>query len=278
MKKKISALFAISLLSTIFAVLAFANNIVAVANWWSAFRAAGGDSEKFSAKASGFLPWLDWCAVDNSAVTTFIPALGLICVTVALFRLLCGRRMRVEDFPFFKGSDQLNVALGLFGTLWGIILIGYFRLDTVSMADLMMCLHTALFSTLTAVVWVFMLDRPLLRPMMRGLLEKSGLAESDEGDLEAAVGRLVARLDAASNAFDAREKAYEAAFELRLANYSREFETRLADYSREFEARQKEYNEFFTRRIAELEKQAGDERARAERLSAKISAVAEALR
>jgi uncharacterized protein YeaO (DUF488 family) len=88
----------------------------------------------------------------------------------------------------------------------------------------------------------------------------SGQAETDDGDLTAAVDRLVVRLGVASDAFDARQKAYEAAFEKRLA-----------DYEKEFAARQKEYNEFFTRRIAELEK-------RAESSENRLKAVTEALR
>ena len=244
---------------TVLSGLAFVNNVVALVRWWRAFLAAGGDTAGVPAHVPGIIPWLDWSAVDYSAVTTFIPFLGFLCMTVAAARMLRGRRMRVGDFPFFRGSDQLNVALGLFGTLWGIIVIGYFRLDTVQMADLMQCLHTALFSTLMAVVWVFMVDRPLVRPLFTRLLERSGLAETDDGDLAAAVDRLVVRLGAASDAFDARQKAYEAAFEKRLANYEEEFGKR-----------QKEYVEFFSRRIGELEK-------RAQESESKLKAVAAAL-
>lgn len=239
--------------------LAFVNNIVALVRWWRAFLAAGGDSQFVPAHMPGLFPWLDWTAVDYSAVTTLIPLIGFSCLTVATLRMLRGTRQRVGDFPFFHGSDQLNVALGLFGTLWGIIVIGYFKLDTVSMADLMQCLHTALFSTLMAVVWVFMIDRPLIRPFMIRLLERANLAETDDGDLAAAVDRLVVRLGAASDAFDKRQADYEAAFEKRLAAYEKEFN-----------ARQREYAEFFTRRIGELEK-------RAETSEAKLKAVAEAL-
>ena len=185
--KKILLLFVLCAAATAFCALAFVNNVAAVAQWWSAFLAAGGDSSSVAAKMPGIIPWLSWSAVDYSAVTTFIPTLGFLCMTVSLLRMLAGRRARAGDFPFFRGSDQLNVALGLFGTLWGIIVIGYFRLDTVTMADLMQCLHTALFSTLMAVVWVFLVDRPLVRPLFTRLLERSGLAETDEGDLSAAV-------------------------------------------------------------------------------------------
>ncbi len=247
--KTVKMLFVASLGLAVLAGLAFVNNVVALVRWWKAFLAAGGDTAGVPAHLPGCFAWLDWSAVDYSAVTTFIPFLGFLCLTVAAGRMLRGRRMRAGDFPFFRGSDQLNVALGLFGTLWGIIVIGYFKLDTVTMADLMQCLHTALFSTLMAVVWVFMIDRPLVRPLFTRLLERSGLAETDDGDLAAAVDRLVERLGAASDAFDARQKAYEAAFE----------------------KRQREYTEFFTRRIAELEK-------RAQESEQKLAAVSAALR
>ena len=247
--KTVKMLFVASLGLAVLAGLAFVNNVVALVRWWKAFLAAGGDTAGVPAHLPGCFAWLDWSAVDYSAVTTFIPFLGFLCLTVAAGRMLRGRRMRAGDFPFFRGSDQLNVALGLFGTLWGIIVIGYFKLDTVQMADLMQCLHTALFSTLMAVVWVFMIDRPLVRPLFTRLLERSGLAETDDGDLAAAVDRLVEHLGAASDAFDARQKAYEAAFE----------------------KRQREYTEFFTRRIAELEK-------RAQESEQKLAAVSAALR
>ncbi len=247
--KTVKMLFVASLGLAVLAGLAFVNNVVALVRWWKAFLAAGGDTAGVPAHLPGCFAWLDWSAVDYSAVTTFIPLLGFICMARAAWGMLRGRRMRAGDFPFFRGSDQLNVALGLFGTLWGIIVIGYFKLDTVQMADLMQCLHTALFSTLMAVVWVFMIDRPLVRPLFTRLLERSGLAETDDGDLAAAVDRLVERLGAASDAFDARQKAYEAAFE----------------------KRQREYTEFFTRRIAELEK-------RAQESEQKLAAVSAALR
>ena len=279
--KKILLLFVLCAAATAFCALAFVNNVAAVAQWWSAFLAAGGDSSSVAAKMPGIIPWLSWSAVDYSAVTTFIPTLGFLCMTVSLLRMLAGRRACAGDFPFFRGSDQLNVALGLFGTLWGIIVIGYFRLDTVTMADLMQCLHTALFSTLMAVVWVFLVDRPLVRPLFTRLLERSGLAETDEGDLSAAVERLVERLGAASDAFDRRQAEFEAAFERRQREFEEaaerrhaeqqaKFEQRQAAYERDFDARQKEYVEFFRRRIDELER-------RAEGAEARLKKVAEAV-
>ncbi len=298
--KKVKVLLPLCMAATVFFALAFANNVVAIFNWWSSFIAAGGDSSAFAAKASGFIPWLDWAVVDYSAVTTFIPLLGFLCMTLSLSRMLAGRRARTGDFPFFRGSDQLNVALGLLGTLWGIIVIGYFRLDTVTMADLMQCLHTALFSTLAAVVWVFLVDRPLVRPYFTRLLEETGLAETDDGDLAAAVDRLVVRLGAASDAFEKRQQEFEAEFRKRLDDYAAEasrraaadaaefekrrgeyaahFEKRLSDYEQSFETRQKEYVEFFKRELEALERRAkAADEARVE-TEARLARIAAALR
>ena len=255
-RTKVGVVFAVSLGLTVLAYLAFVNNVVALVRWWTAFLAAGGDTTNVPAHVPGCFAWLDWTAVDYSAVTTFIPLLGFFCMARATWRILRGRRMSAGDFPFFRGSDQLNVALGLFGTLWGIIVIGYFKLDTVTMADLMQCLHTALFSTLTAVVWVFLVDRPLVRPFFTRLLAQSGLEETDDGDLAAAVDRLVVRLGAASDAFDRRQREYEAAFE----------------------KRQKEYVEFFERRIAELENKAKAAEEKRRESEATLGKVAAALR
>ena len=298
--KKVKVLLPLCMAATVFFALAFANNVVAIFNWWSSFIAADGDSSVFAAKASGFLPWLDWAVVDYSAVTTFIPMLGFLCMTLSLFRMVRGRRARSGDFPFFRGSDQLNVALGLLGTLWGIIVIGYFKLDTVTMADLMQCLHTALFSTLAAVVWVFLVDRPLVRPYFTRLLEETGLAETDDGDLAAAVDRLVVRLGAASDAFEKRQQEFEAEFRKRLDDYAAEasrraaadaaefekrrgeyaahFEKRLSDYEQSFETRQKEYVEFFKRELEALERRAkAADEARVE-TEARLARIAAALR
>jgi hypothetical protein len=248
--KKVKLLFALCSVAALFAVLAFVNNLAAIWNWWSAFLAAGGDSAAVAAHAPGLFAWLDWSAVDYSAVSTFVPMLGLICMTSALARILRGRSVRIADFPFFKGSDQLNIALGLFGTLWGIIVIGYFKLDTVQMADLMQCLHTALFSTLVAVVWVFLLDRPLIRPFFVKLLEECGNAEVEDGDLAAAVDRLVTRLVAASDAFEKRQGEFEAAFAKRLSEFETEQVKRSAEYFSAFEKRSAAFADEFEKRSA----------------------------
>ena len=309
--KKLQLVLALSVGFAVLSTLAFVNNLVAIVHWWQAFSAAGGDTSAIPAHAAGFIGWLDWTAVDYSSVTTFIPFLGAIFLVRSAWRMLRKRPMTADDFPFFRGSDQFNIALGLFGTLWGIIVIGYFKLDTVQMADLMQCLHTALFSTLMAVVWVFLLDRPLIRPYFVRLLKESQLETIERDDLVGAVEQLVTRLTSASAAFDARQQAYEAAFEKRQKEYEvafanrqadevaatlqrqekadkvfaarlaeqgeafakaqAEMATRLAAYEKAFDARQKEYVEFFKREIAELEK-------RAAASEAKLAAVVSALK
>ena len=292
--KKIRLVFAAAAALMTLSALAFANNLVAVVRWWRAFLAAGGDTTGIPAHVPGFIGWLDWTAVDYSAVTTFIPLLGFACLARSAWQVLRGRVVdHADDFPFFRGSDQLNVALGLFGTLWGIIVIGYFKLDTVTMADLMQCLHTALFSTLTAVVWVFLVDRPLIRPWFQRLLAHSGLARIEEGDLAGAVDRLVERLGAASDAFDERQRRYEAAFEERqaaeaeasvrrqtqadamftkhIAEQSETFAKHLSDALGQLAETQRKADEAFARR------QAGADAAFAKREAAESEAVAGAL-
>ena len=171
-----AALFVLGAAATAFAALAFANNVAVVARQWGVLARTGFLPSESGGPAGGFLPWLDWAAIDLSCATTFIPLLGFLLATAGAWRVLRGRPAAdPERFPFFRSYDQLNVALGLIGTLWGVILIGWHDLEDVSMRDLMSCLHTALFSTLMAVVWVYLVDHPLLRPLFRALLRDAGL-------------------------------------------------------------------------------------------------------
>lgn len=169
-KRLLKISLGVGALLTLLSALAFLDNISVVVRWVAAFREFGGDATKMPATYSGILPAFDWAAVDYSCVSTFVPLLGFLLATLGVYRLLRGHRPAdPEHFPFFRTYDQLNVAFGLIGTLWGIILIGYYNMETVTMANLMTCLHTALFSTLVAVVWVFVVDHPLLRPFLQKL-------------------------------------------------------------------------------------------------------------
>lgn len=185
MKNKIRAYVHIVVFAilTVLSGLALVNNVSAVVRWWAAFRGSGGDATLVPDKCPGILPWLDWTAVDYSCATTLIPFLGFLLVTLGLARALSGKRQDPETFPFFKGYDQLNIAFGLIGTLWGIIIIGYFQMDSVTMGDLMMCLHTALFSTLMAVVWVFIADHTIIRPVVLDVLRALQGSEHEDEDI-----------------------------------------------------------------------------------------------
>lgn len=226
MKKKLDILLGLLGVVTGVAYLALVNNLVAIVRWWQAFWASGGNSARM-VRVEGCMGWLNWSAVDYSAVTTLIPVIGLSCCLRGLWRLRRGDAIDEQEFPFFKGSDQLHIALGLFGTLWGIIVIGYYQLESVTMGDLMQCLHTALFSTLTAVVWVFLIDRPLLRPYfqrLRGALYPhhqphptlADAARSLLTALQQGAEQVREELQQAHDTFLQRQERYELTFQNKL--------------------------------------------------------------
>lgn len=169
--RKLRAVGCFFALLTLVSGTLFVNNVFVIVRWWKAFFASAGDAAALAESGvRGLSPYLDWSAVDQSGVTTFIPFFGFLLAWRGIRRSLRSDKNATSPFfPFFQFYDSLNIALGLIGTLWGIILIGYYQMDTVSMADLMQCLHTALFSTFMAVIWVYLLDRPLLRPWIRHL-------------------------------------------------------------------------------------------------------------
>ena len=306
-RRRAAALFALGAAAAALAALAFADNVSVVARWWSAFAAAGGVSSEMPARVSGFLPWLDWAAVDHSCATTFIPLLGFALAARGACRVLRGRPADPAFFPFFRSFDQLVVALGLAGTLWGIILIGWYDLDSVSMRDLMLCLHTALFSTLMAVVWVYLVDHPLLRPLLRGLLRDaaldgasreraaldellaslregaSGLRAAWDGEREslaslaAAVAGVRGEVDRFAES-GARATGAFASLEARLAAAGDALEARQHDYEAAAEARARAADEALAARL-DAHQKALDERTRAadEALAARLDAHQKAL-
>lgn len=156
--------------------LLWLNNLVSAYRYYADLAAGrGGDSQP-----SGLLAQLDWSTVDVSTVTTFVPFFGFLLMFAGLFRV-----RRNAEWPFFPGYDRLNIALGLLGTVWGIILVGYYPADQISIAALMRCLHTAMFSTLIAVGWV-MVFLPLAgRPWMAAVRRRAlGETEADDSSLE----------------------------------------------------------------------------------------------
>lgn len=182
MKRKPYFLLLAGLAFSVFSGLIFIDNISVVIRWHRAFAAANSNASQMPAVISGIMPAFDWAAVDFSCVTTFIPFFGFINFFLAMARIVAGKKLFTLNFPFFRSYDQLNIALGLIGTLWGIIMIGYYDMESVTMADLINCLHTALFSTLAAVVWVYIIVHPILIPLACRALDRSGLAMEDENE------------------------------------------------------------------------------------------------
>ena len=306
-RAKAGALLALFAALAAFAALAFADNVSVVARWWAAFAAAGGVSSAMPADIPGVLPWLDWASIDHSCVTTFIPLLGFALAARGAWRVLRRRPADPAYFPYFRSFDQLVVALGLIGTLWGIILIGWYDLDDVSMRDLMVCLHTALFSTLMAVVWVYLVDHPVVRPLLRGLLRDAGLdgaareraaldellaslregaaglraAWDGERDTLAAFAESVGAVRGEADRFaesGARATDAFASLEARLAAAGDAFEARQRDYEAAAEARARAADEALAARL-DAHGKALDERARAadEALAARLEAHQKAL-
>lgn len=211
MKKRTITIFACGAVLTLLSCMAFIDNVSVVARWRRAFIAANGDASRMRGDIPGLIQAFDWAAVDYSCVSTFIPFFGFLLFTLATLRALRRGSVDHESFPFFKSYDQVNVSLGLVGTLWGIIMIGYYDMDTVTMADLMACLHTALFSTLVAVVWVFLVVRPVLVPLSGVVLAECGIASIDEDDrsLNEALDALRAAASGVGALMDGQRKAVE---------------------------------------------------------------------
>lgn len=194
MRKKV--IFAVSAALALASAFAFVDNVSVVLAWRRAFAECAGDASKMPEAFSGILPAFDWAAVDFSCVSTFIPFFGFTLLAIAVMRVMRGRKADAQTFPFFAAYDRFNVALGLVGTLWGIILIGYYDMETVTMASLMSCLHTALFSTLVAVVWVYVVVHPILIPLARNALAQDDFVAEDD---DRALAEMLDDLRAAAN-------------------------------------------------------------------------------
>lgn len=146
------------LMAIVFGVL-WVNNLVSAYH----FHAAIVDGSLNAAKVfPGIWTRLNWTTVDVSTITTFIPFFGFLLLAVNL-----PRRNHHEDWPFFHNYERMNIALGLLGTIWGIILVGYYPEGEISVKSLMICLHTAMFSTLMAVAWVMVFEPLCVAPVVR---------------------------------------------------------------------------------------------------------------
>lgn len=161
MKKNITRISAaIAAIGSVLFGILWLNNLVSALRYHQLLL-SGADNLAVSALAPGFWPALDWTAVDVSTITTFIPFFGFVLILHGLFRI-----RHDEEWPYFNGYQRLNIALGLIGTIWGIILVGYYPPDQISIASLMRCLHTAMFSTLAAVLWVMVIIPAVTKPWL----------------------------------------------------------------------------------------------------------------
>lgn len=189
---------------TLFSGLLWINNVASATASYKRLFAA--DSElALNEHLSGFIPALDWATLDVSTISTFIPFLGFLCIAIGLNRLLLrGKVAFGESFPFFASYDRINVSLGLIGTVWGIILIGFYQADEITVATLMMCLHTALFSTLVAVVWVSIIIPAFLNPWCRYIagVKSEFSSNGEDVNLFEIVEKLTVNASAVSKEFE----------------------------------------------------------------------------
>jgi hypothetical protein len=184
-KRKMTLVFVwLSAIATILSFLAWFNNLVVLWRWTVKFMTMTEAKTSASTQiAGGCFKWLDWTAVDLSAVTTFIPFFGFAFITLGFWRIYKNTAQIDDDFPFFRAYDRINISLGLIGTLLGIIIIGFYDMDKITMGDLMMCLHTALFSTLIAVGWIFIIVLLFTKPFMRWWYSRlNGILPGDSFD------------------------------------------------------------------------------------------------
>lgn len=276
-KPKLLLFLAAGIALVVFSGLAFINNVTIVARWWGRFLASNGDASALETTISGAIPWLDWSAVDYSCVSTFIPFTGFLLCTFGLIRILRGKDCSSEFFPFFRTSDQLNISFGLIGTLWGIIVIGYYNMETVRMADLMTCLHTALFSTLIAVVWVFVIDHPILRPLMNSLALDAGLKQDEDKDIGDVLDDLKSGAEELRSAWSAEQSEFDTfstkiktagsdieslgtlgkktaeVFSTEMTSSLTSLAARIDSISEQIEKRQASYDEAMSKRIISLD-------------------------
>ena len=119
--------------------------------------------------------------MDYSTVATFVVFFWSIFIMIGFWRIYSAEKnTKIRPpvhFPFFKTYNPFNVILGLIGTVWGLIMIGYYQKPGVE--DLVKCLNTALYSTLIALIWVYFVSKPISLLMRSWYCSVSGATLSD---------------------------------------------------------------------------------------------------
>jgi len=170
----------------VYAGLAWINNVCIVTQW---------DPQSPNKVYHGPMRYFDVYAVDFSTATTFIPFFGFGLIAAGLIRILMNASSRnptptaSKYFPFFLWYNPIMINLGLIGTVWGLIMIGFYP-DNIGMKDLIHCLNTALYSTLVALVWVYTLVIPLRRVMQWLYKGDAAIADPQASDLESGFRKL----------------------------------------------------------------------------------------
>lgn len=196
-------LIVLFLAATIVSGLAWFNNVAIAIEWYQDIQKGKNykivsteaelkeaEKQKMEAKIySGPIPQLAWWSkVDISTVTTFVPFLGFLLIAIGLIKIIiwgyAAPKIISEYFPFFDDYDRKMVILGLAGTFWGLIMIGYYP-GKPDMSHLVLCLHTALYSTLIAVLWVFFVTMPGQKVMAWWLEKCTGLKIGADTDISA---------------------------------------------------------------------------------------------
>ena len=193
--------FVISLLVSIFCAVVWLNNV-----YLSWIRQIWKQEEGVSSAITGLHPLFDFFCVDHSTVSTFIPFFSVVWLTITFCRIGLWTRPKAkrpkslkEEFPYFLGYNEWMVALGLMGTVWGLIMIGYLpNLDNLNITDLIGALHTALFSTLVALIWVYIIVLRLIHPFMHWYAARQLKFRRDpvtDSSLEEAIKKLANNLE-----------------------------------------------------------------------------------
>ncbi len=159
----------------------------------------------------GPISYFDRFAVDFSTVSTLVPFFGMCLIARGFFSIAKAKEKTncSKVFPFFVNYERIMVALGLMGTVWGLIMIGYYPSEQVQMSQLINCLRTALYSTLIALIWVFLIVIPLRYSMQRAYRSISGyqVLKPNEtiisllGDLSSAASGLTETINETSSTF-----------------------------------------------------------------------------
>lgn len=174
------------------------------------------------------------------------------------------------------------------------------------MASLMSCLHTALFSTLAAVVWVFIVVHPILIPLARAAMGGEGFApEDDDRDLEEALddlraaardvgavldgqreaaARFAASVDNASRGIDGFSSSLSSATARTLEAMSKSLDSAVDRIGKSIAAmeaaqadRERRFDEILDRRIARLSQESAENAARAEKAEAALARIRAAI-